>query len=281
MSDELKREIRKLRQELLIARQANSVKNTLKENREKLETYLQGLLDQIEEETLKAHKTSDISDQALNEVEIKRKTMQEIKEKKQEMDAKLDEYEFFSNEMMGRIELQLIDSILRCYPEEKSAYEALRRSLDQMLAGYAYLKELALLCDEMTTQLSAIVVERQKVKGPGMLRYLVGLSPNFKISRSIETVGKIAEKLLSEEIERLKALEQFRVFAEALEPLLASLADAAKGRWNFQKIDRIYIPAETSLRQAIDRVNAFYEQTADDIERTNNALEKWIENFPK
>ncbi|NGX43577.1 MAG: hypothetical protein K940chlam7_01875 [Chlamydiae bacterium] len=280
------KKIRKLKQELMISEQAYNVVNMIYGKREELENQINTIKAEIEAETFALHRKRALGDEDFsemaNKLEEKKDRFQKAQETKRDMDAKLDEYDIYSREMILKVKNELVRAILECHPDQKTYYENLQETLESRLITANELQEILTTCQEIVQALKVAIEGRQSVRGGGLLRFIFGQSPNVTITKGLQAAEKLAHlgtsKLKESKAISLGGSELKDLYTETTTALV-KLQKITKKRWGYEKIDTEISPLVLEISALGERLQSLQDETSSEVKTTRENIDVWIEKM--
>lgn len=263
MPESSDKEIERLRNEWVNAQQSHRRWQSLIDKRDILEIKVRDLEGEIESLTLKAHQKHAThpksAAQLMTEIESKKALLKNLKDKKRELDDLLDNLELITEDTIAELENRLMDEILKQNPGQRQALDEIQRGIKNVEAKQKALETTCQVYEKLEEHIRQVLDTRQDIKRRGILSYIFGPSPNWIISKQLQS----AEALISSVLPKLQELSSSAASDEALlqgykESLefLEKLREDCTKRWGFAHLDVVIASAMSTLQS---QLNSFKE----------------------
>lgn len=280
MEESIDDKIKRLKAELAMAKQAHQLWDMLLEKREKLEEKIASLKNELEDEKLKQYEKTQRPHKDAKVSADKEKTLESIKQNKQTIDNKLDDYEDISGDIVVYLQNQLVFSILKKFPDQELSYQNLDRQLYKSLEISEKYHLLHTSVYDIDRLINKILDERTKSKPLRILQYFFGKNPNLTITQNIQAIKILCGHSLDQlhdAAELVKDNQKAQSCLEQLSELLVQLQTFSQNRWSYSKIDKNLLPLKDALKGYVEQLLAFKKESEEDISSQRDMIDLWIE----
>ena len=280
MEEPLDDKIKRLKAELNVAKQAHQLWDILLEKREKLEEKIAALKDEIEEkQSAKYHADKNTYEETQSK-DNQKAALETIKQNKQAIDEKLDDYEDFSDDIVNYLHHQLVITILNKHPDQEDSYRNLDKQLQQSTNLSEKLQSLTVSTKDIDRLIDKIYEERQRAGPFRLLQFFLGDNPYVAITQSIKGIKLLcgnALDLLHDIEESVHSNRDAKDLLEQLNEIFVGLQTFAQQRWNNSKIDKLLVPYKGMLGSFVTQLEDFKKATDDNIVSQKEMISLWIE----
>lgn len=233
-----------LRKKMLSIKEDLKRRALLEEKRIELENHCLRLKTQLEKQLLKAYEAeSRIKDEAqalFTQAEELKKELDASNLQLKKIDQNLDRLEDLDDKHLIEVRNNLIQALLKAFPEELPNYENLCREMSHFQAIESENNTLLKFHCRIIHLLEIIKEVRAAIKRRWILSYLFGANPNIQITQSIQAILSLIEmdtpKLL--DIQHHSRDEQTKALASDSLKLAAQLKIDSQKRWSYRHIDK-------------------------------------------
>lgn len=279
--------IRQLKEKLVQARQAFEKHKRLIAKREEIDETLEKLNQEHDILLYRLYQNPDwerIDPHAFQQhsrvLENKQNLLSELKQKKQEIDIWLDESEELTPERLEFMQEELVSQILALEPfEAQSMKQAQIQRFKNLSYLTAQLDRTNGICLRLHELLTDVLATRQSIKGLGLLNYIFGTSPNWRIEKHFEECHRVAQltlPLLKQDIEHCPDVKIKSLLIE-IQQFLEELDHHFMATWGFRHIDTIFKEAHQRLDQNLKQIQLYVLALAEEQERLEDEIESWSE----
>lgn len=280
MEESIEEKIKRLKSELAVAKQAHQLWDILIEKREKLEEKIAFLRTEIEDEKNAQYQQAQKTYEEIKNSGNKKEVLDTIKQSKQTIDEKLDEYEDFSDDIITYLQNQLVSNILKKHPGQESSYRNLDNQLHQSMDLKDKLQTLSTLTRDIDTLINKIVAERKRAGPFRLLQFFLGVSPYYEISQNVQGIKLLCGKalnLLHDIEEKMQDNHQAVECFEQLLGIFVKLQSFAQQRWSYGKIDKRLMPLKGTLKPLADQTEMFKKEAEKNASSQEEMLNLWID----
>lgn len=280
MEESLDDKIQRLKNELAMAKQAHQLWDMLIQKREQLEDKIASLKNEIEDEKMKQYeKAHDVYEEA-KAGGNKKETLDSIKQSKQTIDNKLDDYEDISGDILVYLQNQLVITILKKFPDQELSFQNLDRQLYRSIDISEKLNTLQVSTKEIDELISKIFIEREKSKPLRILSFFFGNNPNYQITQHIKAVKLLCGHsldLLHDLAELVQDNQRAQSCLEQLSELFVKLQTFAQQRWSYNKIDNELLPLKDTFKSYVDQLLVLKKEAEENTDSQQEMINLWIE----
>lgn len=268
-----------IKQQLEELRQGKSKRTHFMQKREELDIYISQLQAELSAAILKIHQETFETDRKLEGWEQQNKLLAEAKKKKQELDHFLDKVEDATDEQINQAEQKLIEALLVYLPDQRLIYTSMENEYSHTKQLLHHLKNLEQELQETLRQLREIFKTRQEIRRRGILRYIVGLSPNLLISMHLKKVEILSCKILDIILKMSSASlpESLLATLQHTTLILNHLIEVCRKKWGFKIIDVTLHDLHHSLEILWASYLQEIEKTEQFLMLQNQKITAWIE----
>ncbi|ADI38330.1 putative uncharacterized protein [Waddlia chondrophila 2032/99] len=280
MEESIEEKIKRLKSELAVAKQAHQLWDILIEKREKLEEKIAFLRAEIEDEKNAQYQQAQKAYEEIKNRGNKKEVLDTIKQSKQTIDEKLDEYEDFSDDIITYLQNQLVSNILKKHPGQESSYRNLDNQFHQSMDLKDKLQALSTLTRDIDTLINKIVEERKRAGPFRLLQFFLGVSPYYEISQNVQGIKLLCGKalnLLHDIEEKMQDNHQAIECFEQLLGIFVKLQSFAQQRWSYGKIDKRLMPLKGTLTPLADQMEMFKKEAEKNASSQEEMLNLWID----
>ncbi len=200
------------------------------------------------------------------DVEPKKRLLEECQRKCREIDHRLDELEEWTDEQENETRERLKHLILARRPELSADYSALEGDIQIQKGRLMHLQRLKRHLSLIIEAIEVMVKKRAEVKRRSVLSYIVGPSPNHVIGICMSEIIKAIETCLADKPD-----------SEELCEALSDLAVHCKSRWGFKTIDRIFAPSKEKLCAFLNATQEAQCRAEDSLAAALKKRDDWLE----
>lgn len=168
-----------------------------------------------------------------------------------DLDGLLDYLEEYTVDKIEDIENQLVTTIFSLHPESKEAYENIQNEIQQIDNEETELRAIQDPLIRIDDLLQKTLLARQRVRGAGLLSYLFGATPNYKISQHLDALKNQIQLILTKFPDKVEYLE-FKEF-------LIHLEKECGYSWSFRKVDTYFTKSHNQLKDYLKLIQAGLE----------------------
>jgi hypothetical protein len=284
MSESMEDKIARLKREYRMAEQALEFRKLLGQKRDELEKSIEDLKKEVEAEKFKVFKnkngTIEDSNKANEKFQQNSELLNSVKGTQRELDAKLDEYELYSTEMLFSLREELILTILDLHPVKKSEFESLQKRVQSNLILLERITTIEQANNRVLEQLRIIAAERRSVKKQNLLRYLFGTNPNIAITNCLMTIeNTISDTLpiIENTLQIVTGTKNREALLKKSSQIFTTLQEHARSRWGWKKLDHDIIPYQEQLDDLKKQFQEIIGDIESEIQDLRLEVDAWIE----
>lgn len=196
------------------------------------------------------------------------------------IDHQLDELEELSLQEVMQAKEELLKAIFDSNSQYEIDYHIQQRELTALIPIVDNLQTIDEALSQLHHFLEVIEYGRQRVKGFGLLRYFVGLSPNRIIEHHLSQGALLIEQVMSllddKKTDKPELLTQL---SHSLATFLRALHIKLNQRWGFKHLDQFIIPAKQPLSHYLMEIKRWRSQLEQGKKKKEKDLSEWIENI--
>lgn len=280
MEESLDNKIKRLKNELAMAKQAHQLWDMLIQKREQLENKIASLKSEIDDEKMKQYERAHEVYEEAKTGSNKEETLDSIKKSKQTIDDKLDDYEDISGDILIYLQNQLVLTILKKFPDQELSFQNLEKQLYQSIDISEKLNTLQVSTNEIILLINKIMEERKKSKPLQILSFFFGKNPNYQITQHIQAIKLLCGhslNLLHDLADLVQNNQRTQNCLEQLSELLVKLQTFAQQRWSYSKIDNNLVPLKDIFKSYIEQLLVLKKEADENISNQREMINLWIE----
>lgn len=256
-----------LREQLRFAKNARNHEKNLTQKREELDQLIIQAQLEYDNKKLQAHRLQEYApDQAktlLQEIERKELMLNEMNDKKKEVDALLDSYDAI--ESIEVIKRNLANTIMQEDPQRARQFEILQKNIEHYQQRENESNEAIRLLDQIKTLLDETVELRKSIRRRGLLSYIFGVNPTFAITQRLQAMGLLIKNHLP-----------FFDNKPEVKEFLTQLAAHAEKRWGFRHLDTFLPESEERIEYFIYSFKQSSQEQASKRTIEEVKLDEWL-----
>lgn len=261
------KDVNRLREQWRTAKRAHDHETNLTQKREELENHIQQLSFDLNQKELAAHRLQDYSpDQAktlLNEIDRKQNILNEMTDKKRQIDTLLDTYEI--SESHEQLKQELASAILERSPEKKDKYHFLINQIRADRKELDNANEAVRLLSQIHTLLTEAWEQRKGMRWRGILNYLFGVNPYYVITQRLQAMALLIKNHIA----------FFEKDHEVSDFLIKLKTDAEK-RWGYRHLDQFLPTSQRTLNDFIERYQQIVNESNGNLTTFEAKLDQWL-----
>ncbi|MCC5832985.1 MAG: hypothetical protein JJU12_08100 [Chlamydiales bacterium] len=187
-----------------------------------------------------------------------------LKQKLQVIDHEIDEIGEDQDEKLGQLKKELVEAILKAFPEAEGSYQLLCQKLDAFRTEE---KRSNTLLQRLQPFYVALLEGAAVKRSRGLLGILFGRNPKVLLARAIRKASIEAERVY-------KQIEdpRFRDF-------LSCFLKEANRPWNGSLYKERFYELHREFTQLVDEAELQNRQAKQEAIKTEEAIELWIEEY--
>jgi hypothetical protein len=207
--------------------------------------------------------------------------IRELKEKQKDLDHQLDAWEEMNPEDLDRLQEELVNSILKVYPEYQEFYQQHQQQLQHIRELESQFYQLKETLVKLHSHLETVIRTRQSIKGRGLLNYIFGFSPNRIIEKEFQECSRLIDSTLPFLIHSRQENSHSNVEAiyAGIQLFLQNLHPHFKALWGFRKIDTLFTQAMHQLDQKLIALENERQQITQQRKNLEEENENWLQSF--
>lgn len=281
-------EIARLKEKLLQNEVAYQDHHRLLDKREELNRLIQNRQDDLEKTLIQLHQNPRLEyeeaktyDKLNNKINKDKALLEELKQKRRELDHRLDKTEELTSESLDHLRLELTEFILQQHPEQREERQQRNQQLEEQKQLERNLERLHEALKKLHSIITAIHETRRSINGRGILNYIFGISPNMIIERHLNECARLIEATL-QLLTRFKDENPHSAMIplyEKLQAFLLKIQPHFKGIWGFRQIDTTFVEIQAELALHLNE----FHQALINVKNKKNELEIekeiWFQQF--
>lgn len=200
------------------------------------------------------------------DIEPKKRLLEECQRKCRDIDHLLDELEEWTDEKEIQTREQLKNLILERRPDQSASYSALQGDIQIRNSRLIHFQRVKHHLGLIIEAIEVMVEKRAEVKRRGVLSYILGPSPNNVIGICMSEILKAIETCLADKPE-----------SEELCQVLNDLAVHCKSRWGFKTIDQVFAPSKEKLREFFNAIEEEQSAAEGSLAAALRKRDDWLE----
>jgi len=224
------------------AKNARNHEKNLTQKREELDQLIIQTQKDCDNKKIEAHRLQEYSlaqaKSLLHEIERKTLLLNEMNEKKREVDALLDSYEGMDIEIIKR---NLAEAIMQEDPQKAGQFETMQKNIVLYQQRENENKEAIRLLNQIKTLLDETLELRKSIRRRGLLSYIFGVNPTFAITQRLQAIALLIKNHLP-----------FFDDKPETKAFLIQLAANAEKRWGFRHLDAFLPENHHKIEHFID-----------------------------
>jgi hypothetical protein len=215
------------------------------------------------------------------DLDQKRMKLNALKKEMQLLDIRWDEWEDLTEKQLYCMREELLNDIWALHPNQFELKKHQWNEFKTNLILSEEINKVQNLLQKLHHMLQTILMARSSVKGLGLWRYVLGISPNALIEKYLFAAHHYIESIedeLKKSINHSPSTPVQSLFQE-IDGLLENLKKHCQSVWGFRHIDTLISNAEKNLTLQSASLQKYYAEHVSNAKELKNLLDEWLLEF--